>query len=31
MLNCKADPTLKDYFRDKVHFADFLNGIYFSG
>lgn len=31
MLNFKVDPTLKDYFRDKVHFADFLNGIYFSG
>ena len=31
MLNCKADPTLKDYFKDKVHFADFLNVIHFHG
>ncbi len=31
MLNCKADPTLKDYFKDKVHFANFLNVIHFHG
>ena len=31
MILCKADPSLKDYFQNKEHFADFMNAIQFHG
>ncbi|MEG0592545.1 MAG: Rpn family recombination-promoting nuclease/putative transposase, partial [Coprobacillus sp.] len=31
MIICKPDITLKDYFKDKEHFADFINVIQFHG
>ncbi|MEG0684422.1 MAG: hypothetical protein RR428_05115, partial [Coprobacillus sp.] len=31
MILCKSDITLKDYFKNKEHFADFINVVQFYG